>query len=1244
MHPEVASQIEAARSTGGQTLDLSGLGLSKVLDSLGNLTALTELNLSGNQLTALPNSLGNLTALTKLNLDGNQLTALPDSLGSLSALTELSLSGNQLAALPEWLGNLTALTELYLYNNQLTALPDSVGNLRALTTLNLDGNQLTALPDSLGNLRALTELYLSGNQLVALPDSVGNLRALTTLYLDGNQLVALPDSVGNLRALTTLYLDSNQLATLPDSLGNLRALTELYLSGNQLIALSEWLGDLRALTTLYLSGNQLATLPDSVGDLRALTALGLSGNQLTALPEWLGDLRVLTTLSLNNNQLTALPDSLGDLHALTELYLYNNKLAALPDSVGNLRVLTTLKLDSNQLTALPDSLGDLRDLTTLDLSGNQLTVLPGWLGNLTALTTLNLNNNQLTALPDSLGNLRDLTTLNLSGNQLTAPPDWLAELEAGASLTENPLAPELLAAYREGWGELRSLLRLLKTDGVIIREAKLVLVGEGKVGKSSLLASMRDDPWIPDRETTHGIEIKPLTVHDSDGTAITLNGWDFGGQPDYRPTHQLFFSAPAVYLVIWNPRLGPEVSFVEYWIEQIKHRAGDSARVHIVATHAGPGERGAWIDEAGIRQRFGDMIVRFHHVDSQTKLGIPELMTAIADTAAAIPHAQRLYPGAWLRLRTTLQDSNKPYLSYANYLQIATNEGLSSTSARSLAVNANALGHWIFYSDDPALADLVVLKPDWLSTAISFVLEDREARASGGLLAHRRLTHLWYDPARPAEQRYPPSVHPILLQLMEKFDISYRVVLSSPRDEPTSLVAQLVRSTQPASLDQAWDGYGPDLEERIQVCEILDSSGIPVDAPSALMYQLIVRFHRFSLGRHNHQASVHWQHGMISDDGYHGRALITAKRHRIEVRVRAAYPQGLLDRLTGDIAEHITGFWPGLTVRVLVPCGTACAAAPPGSGLFDVEFLTLTALEGMPKTICSTCKQFLTIDSLLAGVTTPAGSDDERLARVVAAATAPSFARLAATVADNTATVTQVVEHQNSRVLDAVAAGQAEVAGAISQTEQRLRDLLLALDDEARDGPSLFTVSRLPRTIIHPNITTQRLQITLWCEHSRLPVHMLNPTGPTGIYELDLPREWVTKAAPILKTASILLRTLLPASSAALNLSLPDPDRLKALSEQLHLAEESLEALTDAADLPDVTRPRPQTQPIGVDGPLRIDTAVVRILRTHIAKTDPSFSGLRRVTVRGRHLWVHSDFENLYHTTPPTIPTTSPQS
>jgi GTPase SAR1 family protein len=71
---------------------------------------------------------------------------------------------------------------------------------------------------------------------------------------------------------------------------------------------------------------------------------------------------------------------------------------------------------------------------------------------------------------------------------------------------------------------------------VVLNEAKLILIGEGEVGKSCLLGALRGDLWEEGKSSTHGIEIKPVKVTDPvTGTEITLNGWDFGGQRVYRP-------------------------------------------------------------------------------------------------------------------------------------------------------------------------------------------------------------------------------------------------------------------------------------------------------------------------------------------------------------------------------------------------------------------------------------------------------------------------------------------------------------------------------------------------------------------------------------------------------------------------------------------------------------------------------------------------------------------------------------
>ncbi|GAA1008405.1 hypothetical protein Aple_070030 [Acrocarpospora pleiomorpha] len=304
---ELNRRIEQAGREQSTDLDLSGLGIRYLPESVGNLTNLTKLDLRGNQVTVLPDWLGNLTNLITLNLNNNQLTVLPDWLGNLRELAILDLGGNQLTVLPESLGNLTNLTTLALHGNQLTVLPDWIGNLTSLLGLYLRGNQLTVLPDWLGGLTSLTALDLGDNQLTVLPESLGNLTNLSVVYLYSNQLTVLPDWLGNLTGLTTLAFFGNRLMVIPDWLGNLTELTTLYLSGMQLTALPDWLGNLTNLDILYLNGNQLTVLPDWLANLTNLVRLDLDHTQLTVLPDWLGALPKLTTLDINGNQLVSPP-------------------------------------------------------------------------------------------------------------------------------------------------------------------------------------------------------------------------------------------------------------------------------------------------------------------------------------------------------------------------------------------------------------------------------------------------------------------------------------------------------------------------------------------------------------------------------------------------------------------------------------------------------------------------------------------------------------------------------------------------------------------------------------------------------------------------------------------------------------------------------------------------------------------------------------------------------------------------
>ena len=88
---ESVHRIEEARRSGAASLDLSGLNLSTVPDSLAQLPNLQTLNLSGNQITAIPHSFTQLTNLRSLDLGFNRITPIPDSLARLANLQMLKL-------------------------------------------------------------------------------------------------------------------------------------------------------------------------------------------------------------------------------------------------------------------------------------------------------------------------------------------------------------------------------------------------------------------------------------------------------------------------------------------------------------------------------------------------------------------------------------------------------------------------------------------------------------------------------------------------------------------------------------------------------------------------------------------------------------------------------------------------------------------------------------------------------------------------------------------------------------------------------------------------------------------------------------------------------------------------------------------------------------------------------------------------------------------------------------------------
>ncbi|NTV51179.1 MAG: TIR domain-containing protein [Geobacteraceae bacterium] len=105
--------------------------------------------------------------------------------------------------------------------------------------------------------------------------------------------------------------------------------------------------------------------------------------------------------------------------------------------------------------------------------------------------------------------------------------------------------------------------------------AKVLLLGEGTVGKTSLAHRLIEDKYVV-KDRTHGMNVWRLELPLPPDTTLDREAllWDLAGQEDYRLIHQLFLEQTALALLLINPQ--KEDPFIEAgeWLKALKSAAG----------------------------------------------------------------------------------------------------------------------------------------------------------------------------------------------------------------------------------------------------------------------------------------------------------------------------------------------------------------------------------------------------------------------------------------------------------------------------------------------------------------------------------------------------------------------------------------------------------------------------------------------------------------------------------------------
>ncbi len=526
------------------------------------------------------------------------------------------------------------------------------------------------------------------------------------------------------------------------------------------------------------------------------TMLDLSSCGLTTLPAEIGKLTNLIELRLYDNKLTSLPTEIGRLTNLKKLLLYSNNLTELPEQIGRLTELQTLGLSGNQLTELPAEIWELTKLTELWLNGNQLTEVPEEIGRLTKLKIIWLDFNKLTSLPGEIWKLTNLKQLDLRTNRLRSLPkevldtgleirwEWDSDFN-GVFCDDNPFEVPPVEVVKRGTKAVRKYFEGLEEPAArALNEVKVLLVGDGGAGKTSLVKRLLQEAFDKNEEETHGINIRswPVTTNRK---RIKVNLWDFGGQHIMHATHQFFLSKRSLYVLVLDGRKEEDA---EYWLKHIESFGGDSPI--LVVLNKIDQTPSFDVNRPFLQEKYKG-IKGFYRVSCRKKTGIAEFAKKLKTELGRVELIKGTWPGAWFKVKTQLEKMSEDFISYNRYRMICNEEGIDEEEEQDTLLDYfHDLGVVVHFGGMDT-EETSVLEPRWLTGGVYKVINS-EVVADRGILELDALGKILRKKKKD-DYTYPRKKHQYIVDMMMKFQLCYRIV-----GKDAVLLPALLPKPQPA--------------------------------------------------------------------------------------------------------------------------------------------------------------------------------------------------------------------------------------------------------------------------------------------------------------------------------------------------------------------------------------------------------------------------------------------------------------
>jgi internalin A len=367
-----------------------------------------------------------------------------------------------------------------------------------------------------------------------------------------------------------------------------------------------------------------------------------------------------------------------------------------------------------------------------------------------------------------------------------------------------------------------------------LNEVRMIVVGDGGVGKTSLITRLVKGIYQEKTSATHGFRIIPWKI-EMNGEDILVRIQDLGGQEIVHGLDQIFFTRRGIYLLVIDASL--DFSRADYWLKMIESIAGN---VPVIIVINKSDLTNAELDERVLTEKY-PMIREFVRTEFRTETDLHELRNAIEYQISEMPGVRDLIPPKWLAIKEALINFDQKYITHEEYEILCTEYGEIDKRARTnLALYLRDLGYILYFSDDLFLSQTIVLDPEWLTKGIYRILNSEIVLSRRG--------EVWAEDLREilSKDEFPIEQHRFLLEVMQKFELCF----SFPDDRDRYLIPDLLRVEEPAEAAEFRWEEGLNFEYQYETF-------LPV-----FLMRFIVRMHNYVVNPGTNPGLI-WRRGVI---------------------------------------------------------------------------------------------------------------------------------------------------------------------------------------------------------------------------------------------------------------------------------------------------------------------------------------------------------------------------------------------